>query len=104
MHAEQTLYKTKNVKPPVFDFGDHWKNELRSIMDVTVKADGTITGEYKSAVSGAGGPTPSEKRPWLVRIVSLGRKKECHMMRAAIAKRLAWFICGRFSRRVLGGG
>jgi hypothetical protein len=59
MHAEQVLQKTKNLKPPVFDFGGHWENEVGSTMDVTVHADNTLTGKYKSAVSGAGGPTPS---------------------------------------------
>ena len=44
---------------PVFDFGGHWKNELGSYTDVTVKADDSVTRKYVSVVSGAGGPTPS---------------------------------------------
>jgi hypothetical protein len=59
IHAEQVLQKTKNLTPPVFDFGGHWKNELGSYMDITVKAGNSITGKYVSAVSGAGGPTPT---------------------------------------------
>ena len=57
--AELALQKTKNLNPPIFDFGGHWKNELGSYMDITVAADGSISGKYVSAVSGSGGPTPS---------------------------------------------
>lgn len=59
MHAEQVLQQTKNLKPPAFDFGGHWKNELGSYMDITVNADNSIVGKYVSAVSGKGGPTAS---------------------------------------------
>lgn len=58
-HAEVVLQKTKNLKPPVFDFGGHWQNELGSYMDVTVDKNGNLTGKYVSAVSATGGPTPS---------------------------------------------
>jgi hypothetical protein len=34
--AEFALQKTKNLKPPVFDFGGHWRNELGSYMDLKV--------------------------------------------------------------------
>jgi hypothetical protein len=57
--AELALQKTKNLKPPVFDFGGHWQNELGSYMDLTVDAKNNVTGTYVSAVSGKGGPTPS---------------------------------------------
>ena len=58
-HAEVALQKTKNLKPPVFDFGGHWKNELGSYMDLTVDGNNNVTGKYVSAVSGTGGPIPS---------------------------------------------
>ena len=58
-HAEVALQKTKNLEPPVFDFGGHWRNELGSYMDLTVDGNNNVTGKYVSAVSGTGGPTPS---------------------------------------------
>jgi hypothetical protein len=58
-HAELALQKTTNLKPPVFDFGGHWKNELGSYMDLTVDGKNNVTGKYVSAVRGNGGPTPS---------------------------------------------
>src|SRR5258708_27116597 len=58
-HAELALQKTTNLKPPVFDFGGHWKNELGSYMDLTVDGKNNVPGKYVSAVSGNGGPTPS---------------------------------------------
>jgi len=60
--AELALQKTKNIKPPVFDFGGHWKNELGSYMDLKVDAKNIVTGKYVSAVSGSCGPTPSTGR------------------------------------------
>src|ERR1700730_12101315 len=58
-HAEVALQKTKNLRPPVFDFTGHWKNELGSYMDVAIDPKNDISGTYVSAVSGTGGPTPS---------------------------------------------
>jgi Avidin family len=57
-HAELALQKTKNLKPPVFDFSGHWENELGSYMDLKVDAKNNVTGTYVSAVTGTGGPTP----------------------------------------------
>ena len=56
--AELALQKTKNLKPPVFDFSGHWNNELGSFMDLNVDAKNNVRGTYVSAVSGTGGPTP----------------------------------------------
>jgi hypothetical protein len=58
LQAELALQKTKNLKPPTFDFGGHWNNELGSYMDLKVDAKNNVTGTYVSAVSGTGGPTP----------------------------------------------
>jgi hypothetical protein len=57
--AEQALHKTHNLKPPVFDFTGRWRNELGSTMDVTIDPNNRIRGQYVSAVSGKGGPTPA---------------------------------------------
>jgi hypothetical protein len=59
LHAEVALQKTKNLKPTTFDFNGHWKNELKSYMDIKVNGNNNVTGKYVSAVSGTGGPTPS---------------------------------------------
>ena len=37
------------------DFSGHWKNELKSTMDLTVSGS-AVTGTYTSHVSGGGGP------------------------------------------------
>jgi|HubBroStandDraft_4_1064222.scaffolds.fasta_scaffold00210_7 hypothetical protein len=57
-HAEQFVHRTRSVRGPVFDFSGQWKNELGSQMVLMVSHDGTVNGQYKSAVSGAGGETP----------------------------------------------
>jgi hypothetical protein len=56
--AELALQKTKKRKPVTFDFNGRWRNELGSYMDVRVDANNNLKGQYVSAVSDDGEPTP----------------------------------------------
>lgn len=57
--AELALQKLKNLQSATFDFNGHWNNELTSYMDIVVDTKGNVTGEYVSAVTATGGPSPS---------------------------------------------
>ena len=56
-HAELAYFKTPMVSPKPFDFSGHWKNELKSYMDLQINGN-SVKGTYVSAVSDTGGPTP----------------------------------------------
>lgn len=57
-HAESALVKTTLAAAAgTFDFAGHWKNELKSYMDLTVQGS-AVSGTYVSATSTGGGPTP----------------------------------------------
>jgi hypothetical protein len=43
---------------PTVDFNGKWRNELHSEMNLTVDAQGNVTGKYKT---GVGTPAPSEE-------------------------------------------
>jgi hypothetical protein len=47
-----------DVPPPAVDFNGKWRNELNSEMNLTVDADGSVTGNYRT---GVGTPSPSEE-------------------------------------------
>lgn len=47
---------------PQVDFNGSWKNELGSSMSLTVDADGSVTGQYRTAV---GAPGNEEEFPLL---------------------------------------
>jgi hypothetical protein len=57
-HAEQLVKRTTSAQCPSFDFAGAWQNELGSTMILSVDGDGTVRGEYVSAVSDGGGATP----------------------------------------------
>lgn len=61
-HAERALVRHRPAgkvtrKGPAIDFNGHWQNELGSYMDLVVTGS-QLTGQYVSAVSSSGGPTP----------------------------------------------
>jgi hypothetical protein len=58
-HAELALLRTKNLTPPDFNFGGHWRNELGSYMDLSIDSNNYLQGTYTSAVSGTDGPAPT---------------------------------------------
>ncbi len=60
LHAFSSIRTPATTKPQAADFNGEWLNELGSKMNLTVSADGSLLGRYKTAV---GSPFGNEDFP-----------------------------------------
>jgi len=65
MLHEKSLARALPGTGTTVDFTGKWKNELRSIAEITQDAKGALSGTYTSTVSGAGGTTVGDLRGYV---------------------------------------